>query len=149
MYKGQILYSENLIQINSNRLAASLSATLSFPATIAAISSFICLACHDNELAVKKQFLASQTLQIDNIKLINQLKSLHQKFDSHAAELDSPLEKSLMLIMSMQSDPLCTNSQLITLTEIQRHLTSSNLMTPDIDSHAQEALDSDQQVTLP
>lgn len=143
-----IAYSNLLVVNSSKRIGVSLSATVAFPATIGAILSFICMACHDNEIAIKRQFLASQTLQKDNKKLINQLTTLHQRYDSRAAELHSPLQKSMMLLLSLQSDPTCTSSQVSTLAEIYKHLSSGNIMTPDIESHASESLDNDQKAWL-
>ncbi|KAI9363009.1 hypothetical protein DFJ73DRAFT_545397 [Zopfochytrium polystomum] len=119
-----------------------------FVGAMAVISLVICWSCHESEFFIKQQFIASATLQRDNKKLVSQLKVLHRRFDDQAAELDSPLEKSVMLIKMLQADSALTADHLGVLSEVLKHLTSGNLLTPDLETQAPELLDSDQQAWL-
>ncbi|KAJ3005307.1 High affinity cAMP-specific 3',5'-cyclic phosphodiesterase 7A, partial [Thoreauomyces humboldtii] len=102
---------------------------------------------YETEVYYRSQFLAAYNLQKANAKLINQLKVLQKAYGKKVADLDSPLEKSVMLIRSMMADPSNTPSHLMTLGQVMTLLGSSNLLAPDLENQVQD-LDNEQEKWL-
>ncbi|KAI8905346.1 hypothetical protein DFJ77DRAFT_211597 [Powellomyces hirtus] len=103
---------------------------------------------YENEVFNRSQFLAAYTLHKTNAKLLNQLKVLQKAYGRKVADLDSPLEKSVMLIRSLMADPSNSPSHLVTMGQIMTLLASSNLMTPDLENQVGDLVDTEQEVCL-
>ncbi|KAJ3152656.1 High affinity cAMP-specific 3',5'-cyclic phosphodiesterase 7A [Geranomyces michiganensis] len=103
---------------------------------------------YETEVYNRSQFGAAYSLHKTNAKLMNQLKVLQKAYGRKVADLDSPLEKSVMLIRSLMADPVNTPSHLMTLGQIMTLLGSSNLLTPDLENQAGELMDNEQEKWL-
>ncbi|KNC98796.1 uncharacterized protein SPPG_05773 [Spizellomyces punctatus DAOM BR117] len=103
---------------------------------------------YETEVFNRAQFLASYTLQKTNAKLTNQLKVLQKAYGNKVADLDSPLEKSVMLLRSMMADPSNSPAHLVTIGQILTLLASSNLLAPDLENQVGELLDNEQEQWL-
>ncbi|KAJ3162157.1 High affinity cAMP-specific 3',5'-cyclic phosphodiesterase 7A [Geranomyces variabilis] len=103
---------------------------------------------YETEVYNRSQFGAAYSLHKTNAKLMNQLKVLQKAYGRKVADLDSPLEKSVMLIRSLMADPVNTPSHLMTLGQVMTLLGSSNLLTPDLENQAGELMDNEQEKWL-
>jgi hypothetical protein len=90
--------------------------------------------------------MSTQALQKRNNKLINQLKVLQSAYGNTAADLDSPLEKVVLIVRSLMADPQIGADHLVSLEHVLRLLSSTHLLTPDFENQVTEFLDTDQEV---
>ncbi|KAJ3146562.1 cAMP-specific 3',5'-cyclic phosphodiesterase 4A [Irineochytrium annulatum] len=115
---------------------------------LAVIGGIICSSCFDAEIFYRSQFLISHNLQKHNMKLIYQLQRLQKVYGNKAADFDSPLEKSVMIIRSMMADPSLTAQHLLELSQVLTLLGSSNLLAPDLENQVTEFMDTEQEAWL-
>lgn len=101
---------------------------------------------YETEYFYRMQFLMSKEMKKNNTKLTNQLKLLAKSYNKKAGSLDSPLERSVMVIRSVMADPILSSQHLMALGQVLTLLSSSNLLTPDLEGNLGEALDNQQQV---
>ncbi|TPX50127.1 hypothetical protein SeLEV6574_g01087 [Synchytrium endobioticum] len=104
--------------------------------------------CWENEFFYRAQFLAAHQLRTRNAKLINQLRTLQNDLGKKAANFESPLEKSLMLLRSLVADSSITAAQIATLSQVLQFLGSSNLQTPDMENQESKFADNEQEEWL-
>ena len=104
--------------------------------------------CWENEVFYRTQFLAAHQLRSRNVKLINQLKTLQTDLGKKAADFDSPLEKSIMLLRSLTADATLAPTQIATLSQVLQLLGSSNLLTPDLEGQDNNFADNEQEEWL-
>ncbi|TPX36248.1 hypothetical protein SmJEL517_g01444 [Synchytrium microbalum] len=104
--------------------------------------------CWENEVFYRTQFLAAHQLRTRNVKLINQLKVLQTDLGKKAADFDSPLEKSIMLLRSLSADATLQPTQIATLSQVLQLLGSSNLLTPDLEGQVNDFADNEQEAWL-
>jgi hypothetical protein len=108
-----------------------------------------CFSCYETEVFFRAQFLTFQQLMKTNAKLTQQLKVLQKGYTSRAADFESPLEKSLMVIKSMQADSTMNANHLSNLAYLIQLLTSPNLLTPDLEGIAEGGvMDNEQEVSF-
>ncbi|KAJ3190549.1 cAMP-specific 3',5'-cyclic phosphodiesterase 4A [Irineochytrium annulatum] len=116
--------------------------------SLAVIGGIICSSCFDAEIFYRGQFLISHNLQKHNMKLMYQLQRLQKVYGNKAADFDSPLEKSVMIIRSMMADPSLTAQHLLELSQVLTLLGSSNLLAPDLENQVTEFMDTEQEAWL-
>jgi hypothetical protein len=107
---------------------------------------FSSFAAYETEYFYRMQFLMSKEMKKNNAKLTNQLKALAKSYNKQAGSLDSPLERSVMVIRSVMADPILSSQHLMALGQVLALLSSSNLLTPDLEGNFEEGLDNQQQV---
>jgi hypothetical protein len=112
---------------------------------IGLVASF---ATYETEYFYRMQFLMSKEMKKNNAKLTNQLKLLAKTYNKKAGSLDSPLERSVMVIRSVMADPILSSQHLMALGQVLALLSSSNLLTPDLEGNLGESLDNQQQAWL-
>ncbi|KAJ3415184.1 Calcium/calmodulin-dependent 3',5'-cyclic nucleotide phosphodiesterase 1B [Chytridiales sp. JEL 0842] len=105
-------------------------------------------ATYNFENAMRRRFLSTHNLQKRNNKLIKQLKVLQSAYGNTAADLDSPLEKVVMIVRSLMADPQIGSEQLVSLQQVLRLLGSTNLLTPDFENQVTEFMDTEQEAWL-
>jgi hypothetical protein len=108
---------------------------------------FNTFACYYFETFLRHQFLSGRVLKSHNDKLVNQLNRLQKDFGDKAADFDSPLEKSVLILKSMMADPSIKTGHILELTQVINLLSSSNLMTPDLENQT-HGMDADQEVSF-
>eukprot|EP00842_Homolaphlyctis_polyrhiza_P004631 jgi/Hompol1/5169/HPOL_004197-RA len=96
----------------------------------------------------RMQFLMSKEMKKNNAKLTNQLKVLAKSYNKKAGSLDSPLERSVMVIRSVMADPVLSSQHLMALGQVHALLSSSNLLTPDLEGVVGDSLDNEQEAWL-
>ncbi|KAJ3083053.1 hypothetical protein HK102_001311 [Quaeritorhiza haematococci] len=100
------------------------------------------------EVLIRGQFLRTfQSQRKPNTKATNQLKVL-QTVGSRAANFDSPLERSVMIIKSLMADPSLHVAHLLLLSQVVNLLGSTNLLTPDLEEKTVESMDDEQMAWL-
>ncbi|KAJ3373758.1 cAMP-specific 3',5'-cyclic phosphodiesterase 4D [Kappamyces sp. JEL0680] len=116
----------------------------------AAIASGMVMLCsYETEHFYKIQFLMSKEMKKNNAKLKNQLNLLAKSYNQQAVKsLDSPLERSMMVIRSVMADPCLISRHLLALGQVTSLLASSNLLTPDFEGTVAESMDNEQQAWL-
>ncbi|KAJ3115749.1 hypothetical protein HDU96_000080 [Phlyctochytrium bullatum] len=134
-------------QITSAQYNSTYTLALSVLALVA-VTGIVSCSCFDTEIFYRGQFLVSHTLQKHNAKLTNQLKVLQKVYGNKAADFDSPLEKSVMIIRSLMADPSLTAQHLLELSQVLTLLGSSNLLTPDLENQVTEFMDTEQEAWL-
>ncbi|KAJ3209837.1 cAMP-specific 3',5'-cyclic phosphodiesterase 4A [Dinochytrium kinnereticum] len=134
-------------QITANHYNSIYSLALSVLALFA-VTGIVSCSCFDTEIFYRGQFLVSHTLQKHNAKLTNQLKVLQKVYGNKAADFDSPLEKSVMIIRSLMADPSLTAQHLLELSQVLTLLGSSNLLAPDLENQVTEFMDTEQEAWL-
>ncbi|KAI8893379.1 hypothetical protein BC833DRAFT_298810 [Globomyces pollinis-pini] len=104
---------------------------------------------YESERFYRLQFLTSKDMKKNNAKLKNQLNQLAKSYNQKASKnLESPLERSMLLIRSVMADPTLSSRQLMALGQVTTLLGSSNLLTPDIETNMDETMDNDTQAWL-
>jgi hypothetical protein len=102
---------------------------------------------YETEKFHRVQFLMLRDMRKNNNKLTNQLNYLAKSYNEQAVKnLDSPLERSMMLIRSVMADPTLSSRHLLALGQVSALLASSNLLTPDLENQLSDNLDNEQQV---
>nr|KAJ3423180.1 vacuolar membrane-associated protein iml1 [Polyrhizophydium stewartii] len=104
------------------------------------------LVAYETEYFHRMQFLMSKEMKKNNAKLTNQLKLLAKSYNKKAGSLDSPLERSVMVIRSVMADPVLSSQHLMALGQVLALLSSSNLLTPDLEGTLGDSLDNEQEV---
>ncbi|KAJ1568182.1 hypothetical protein HK405_003372, partial [Cladochytrium tenue] len=130
------------------RVPVSVSAALMFTVAAVAVSLGIGWLRAGVERAARAGFGERWGLGRDNRLLRKQLRTLVDRQAEARArlELDSPLERAIVVLRALMGDAVCTDAQVAGLAEVMRLLTSGNLLTPEIDGQAaHEALDTEQQ----
>lgn len=112
---------------------------------IACLSS---ITAYETEYFYRMQFLMSKDMKKNQAKLTKQLKLLSKSYNKQAGSLDSPLERSVMVIRSVMADPVLSSQHLMALGQVLALLSSSNLLTPDLEGTLGESLDNQQQAWL-
>lgn len=112
------------------------------------LTSFMVAAnSYETELFHRHKFLMEKEMKKNNAKLKNQLTLLAKSYNQQAVRsLDSPLERSMMVIRSVMADPTLTSRHLLALGQVTSLLASSNLLTPDFEGTVAETMDNEQQV---
>lgn len=109
----------------------------------------ISVGAYETEYFFRYQFLLMKDLRRNSLKLKNQLNMLAKSYNQQAVRsLDSPLERSIMLLRCVMADPELTSRHLLSLGQVTTLLASSNLLTPDFESTAAETMDNEQQAWL-
>ncbi|KAL5037160.1 hypothetical protein RTP6_004631 [Batrachochytrium dendrobatidis] len=108
----------------------------------------ITLVSYETEYFHRMQFLMSKEMKKNNAKLTNQLKLLAKSYNKKAGSLDSPLERSVMVIRSVMADPVLSSQHLMALGQVLALLSSSNLLTPDLEGTIGDSLDNEQEAWL-
>ncbi|KAJ1339335.1 hypothetical protein BSLG_006036 [Batrachochytrium salamandrivorans] len=108
----------------------------------------ITLVSYETEYFHRMQFLMSKEMKKNNAKLTNQLKLLAKSYNKKAGSLDSPLERSVMVIRSVMADPVLSSQHLMALGQVLALLSSSNLLTPDLEGTIGDSLDNEQEKLL-
>ncbi|KAI8912553.1 hypothetical protein EDD86DRAFT_201692 [Gorgonomyces haynaldii] len=116
-----------------------------FAILTAGVTSFT---SYETEYFYRMQFLMSKEMKKNNAKLTNQLRLLAKTYNKKAGSLDSPLERSVMIIRSVMADPVLSSQHLMALGQVLALLNSSNLLTPDLEGTLGESLDNEQQAWL-
>jgi hypothetical protein len=107
------------------------------------------LAAYETEHFYRIQFLQSTEMKKNNAKLKNQLNLLAKSYNQQAVKsLDSPLERSMMIIRSVMADPSLYSRHFLALGQVTSLLASSNLLTPDFEGTVAETMDNEQQAWL-
>jgi hypothetical protein len=110
-------------------------------------SLMVLISSYENEHFYRIQFLMAMEMKKNNAKLKNQLNLLAKSYNQQAVKsLDSPLERSMMLIRSVMADPCLISRHLLALGQVTSLLASSNLLTPDFEETVTETMDTDTQV---
>jgi hypothetical protein len=114
------------------------------------ISSIIVVfASYQNEQLSRQMFLMEKDMKKNNAKLKNQLNMLAKSYNQQAVKsLDSPLERSMMIIRSVMADPSLISRHLLALGQVTSLLASSNLLTPDFEGTVSDTMDNEQQVLI-
>ncbi|KAH9264150.1 hypothetical protein BASA83_012408 [Batrachochytrium salamandrivorans] len=108
----------------------------------------ISIMSYETEYFHRMQFLMSKEMKKNNAKLTNQLKLLAKSYNKKAGSLDSPLERSVMVIRSVMADPILSSQHLMALGQVLALLSSSNLLTPDLEGTIGDSLDNEQEAWL-
>jgi hypothetical protein len=112
-------------------------------------SVVLTFAAYETEHFYRIQFLQSKEMKKNNAKLKNQLNLLAKSYNQQAVKsLDSPLERSMMIIRSVMADPSLYSRHLLALGQVTSLLASSNLLTPDFEGTVAETMDNEQQAWL-
>lgn len=110
-------------------------------------SAIVVFASYQNEYLSRQMFLMEKDMKKNNAKLKNQLNLLAKSYNQQAVKsLDSPLERSMMIIRSVMADPSLISRHLLALGQVTSLLASSNLLTPDFEGTVSETMDNEQQV---
>jgi hypothetical protein len=109
--------------------------------------TFSSICSYDMEYFYRMQYLMSKEMKKTNSKLTNQLKVLSKSYNKEAGSLETPLEKSVMVVRSVMADPLLSAQHLMALGQVMSLLASSNLLTPDFEE-IHGLADSEQQAWL-
>lgn len=113
-----------------------------------AIGLLTSLATYETEYFYRMQFLMAKEMKKNNTKLTNQLKLLAKSYNMQAGSLESPLERSVMVIRSVMADPVLSSQHLMALGQVLALLSSSNLLAPDLEGNFADGLDNQQQAWL-
>ncbi|KAJ3225012.1 cAMP-specific 3',5'-cyclic phosphodiesterase 4B [Clydaea vesicula] len=121
--------------------------------TICLVSGMLIVATSSYKLEKESRydFLNTRKTENNTIKLMEQLKRLHKTYSHQVADFDSPLEKSILLVKSILSDPSLESSHMDSLGRLLGLLKSGDLMTPDIEKQVDGGLvelDKDQEAWL-
>ena len=109
----------------------------------------VLLSSYETEHFYRIQFLMSKEMKRNNAKLKQQLNLLAKSYNQQAVKsLDSPLERSMMVIRSVMADPSLISRHLLALGQVTSLLASSNLLTPDFEGTVAETMDNEQQVAF-
>jgi hypothetical protein len=112
-------------------------------------SFIVSFASYETEHFYRNQFLMGKEMKKNNAKLKNQLNLLAKSYNQQAVKsLDSPLERSMMVIRSVMADPSLYSRHLLALGQVTALLASSNLLTPDLEGNLADTMDNEQQVEL-
>ena len=110
-------------------------------------SSILIFTTYQNEYLTRQLFLMEKDMVKNNAKLTNQLNLLAKSYNQQATKtLDSPLERSMIIIRSVMADPSLISRHLMALGQVTSLLASSNLLTPDLEGTVAETMDNEQQV---
>ena len=139
----------NLVSFANASVIHSLGSTYGVTCVISILTGAIAsYTAHETEYFDRMQFLMSKEMKKNNTKLSNQLKLISKSFNKKANGLDSPLEKSFMIIRAVIADPSLTVAHLNMLNQALTLLSSSNLLTPDFENQIGDSLDKQQKVYL-
>ncbi|KAJ3130049.1 cAMP-specific 3',5'-cyclic phosphodiesterase 4D [Nowakowskiella sp. JEL0407] len=95
------------------------------------------------ESSDRKDFLANFGLIKSNYKLRHQLSGLKKEYEVNAADFDSPLEKSILILKSLMADPLILPHMYKELESVVNFLQTNDLLTPDFKQNPSERLSVD------
>ncbi|KAJ3271429.1 cAMP-specific 3',5'-cyclic phosphodiesterase 4D [Terramyces sp. JEL0728] len=118
-------------------------------ACIIITSGVVTFTSYETEHFYRMQFLMSKDMKKHNAKLKNQLLTLAKSYNQKAVKsIESPLERSMMVIRSVMADPGLSSRHLLALGQVTSLLGSSNLLTPDFESTIGDSMDNEQQAWL-
>ena len=109
---------------------------------------FLSIASYENEKFYRIQYLADKEIKKNQMKLTNQLKIIAKTYTKTALSLDSPLERSALVIRGVMADSQLSSQHLMSLGQVLSLLSSTNLFTPDFEALVGESLDKQQQAWL-
>ncbi|KAJ3378170.1 hypothetical protein HDU84_007886 [Entophlyctis sp. JEL0112] len=100
------------------------------------------------EIFYRQQFVSGLEMQKANSKLTTQLKRLQKTFNNKAADFDSPLEKSVLILKSILADPSVSTNLLGMLDQVVQLLGSTNILAPDLENQLTDFMDNEQEAWL-
>lgn len=136
------------ISISPTIVAANAGGSYGIGLVCILISSLLVVGIsYETEQFYRQRFLMEKDMKRNNAKLKNQLNLLAKSYNQQAVRsLDSPLERSMMVIRSVMADPSLISRHLLALGQVTTLLASSNLLTPDFEGTVAESMDNEQQV---
>ncbi|TPX67013.1 hypothetical protein CcCBS67573_g07651 [Chytriomyces confervae] len=102
----------------------------------------------ETETFTRYQFVYGLEMHKMNSKLTSQLKGLQKTFNNKAADFDSPLEKSVLILKSILADPGVSPAILGMLDQVVQLLGSTNILTPDLENQLTDFMDNEQEAWL-
>ncbi|KAJ3222868.1 cAMP-specific 3',5'-cyclic phosphodiesterase 4D [Chytriomyces hyalinus] len=102
----------------------------------------------ETETFTRYQFVYGLEMHKMNSKLTSQLKGLQKTFNNKAADFDSPLEKSVLILKSILADPGVSPAILVMLDQVVQLLGSTNILTPDLENQLTDFMDNEQEAWL-
>ncbi|KAI8611277.1 hypothetical protein BC830DRAFT_669042 [Chytriomyces sp. MP71] len=112
------------------------------------VTLIVAYCSRETETFSRYQFVYGVEMHKANSKLTNQLKGLQKTFNNKAADFDSPLEKSVLILKSILADPNVNPQILGLLDQVVQLLGSTNILTPDLENQLTDFMDNEQEVTL-
>ncbi|KAI8812445.1 hypothetical protein BJ742DRAFT_768518 [Cladochytrium replicatum] len=91
----------------------------------------------------RKEFVINFGLAKSNDRLRHQLSGLQRAYEGRAADLHSPLEKSMMTVKSLMADPSLPKALYSRLQRLLALLQTNDLLTPDLKQNTQNGANVD------
>lgn len=110
---------------------------------------FIGISSYWREFMKRKEFVKIQSLRSTSKKLSDQLSRLGRNYSQQVMHFDSPLEKSILLVKTVLSDPFLHQDHVLELSNLLNMLKSGDFTTPDIEKQVEGGwvgLDEEQEV---
>ncbi|KAJ3126011.1 cAMP-specific 3',5'-cyclic phosphodiesterase 4D [Nowakowskiella sp. JEL0407] len=132
----------SLLQYCSNETALVENQNFSFVVMVCCSLATV-WATYRVESADRKDFITNFGLLKSNNKLRHQLSGLQKEYEINAADFDSPLEKSILILKSVMADPLILPHMYKDLESVVNFLQTNDLLTPDFNQNPGERLSVD------